>query len=76
MTKEKIEAMEIYDTCKKFSHATVGKNRVNDAKFRASLMADKMIIEYDRITDEEVPIDFIIERMEFWENVKEELKTI
>lgn len=76
MTKEKIEAIEIYDTCKKWSHVAPGEKRVNDAKFRAGLIADKMIIEYDKIKDDTVPLEFILDKIIFWEDVKKEINLI
>jgi len=73
MEEAKLEALEIYKTCKNYSHEQVGENRVNDAKFRGKQIADKMIIEYDKIKDDRIPVEFIIEKMEHWENVKKEI---
>lgn len=46
------------------------------AKQCALICVDEMIIDWDNITSEEIPLDFIIKKMEYLEGVKREIELL
>lgn len=51
-------------------------DNMEGAKQCALIHVNEMIKEWDEITSEDVTLQFIISKMEFWESVKSELELL